>query len=669
MLATLSNPGDFAKFTQESPYHFVTKLVNYTEDISGAGTLKREFRWSVTNKVRASWMDLTAENLQRIVLDPNNLLYVDFRYTLVGGGPITINDISLEYEQDPDSDDKFWGYCPPLLVSERGNISNLTKIENFTFKPYQVNPAVALYKELSMTINKMFGHDVQYARAVPMAIGKDFTLHEWTLYDVDDPCCIKVLVPDNEFPDSKIEFNPMGLDFEMPFEVHIDKAYFEQTFGIGTGPQKRDIVYFPLTNRIFEIESSYLWKDIMQREVYWKVNLKKYAPKSNRYEPQDLREQFDSITWDSEERFGEEVRQDEIKITKPEQYDPKIGSRNYDPIRENVNDDLIISELHVKNYNITLSESQYDLRSIFNPKENVKAVSYKANSIFPADTNEERLLMGWFQPLPSKVTILKDTVKGQIAKTSIGTNTTLISFALSVKRNYTTNDLIKITRFNGLSLYGKFISSTPIAGGHVYTIEVNNDIVKFIDEFYPNWASPSVTSGYYAELTHESVLMNGYDDLSQSGWKVSIYANRYVVMKSTSEEHIFILQNNLIENSWYGFALNVNNFYQQISLDLWIRKWSETEMSPQQTTNLENIYSKTIIAQPVNRTANDGTYAYNLEACNLAYTNIRLFKKTETDLIKQITMLNQAIVQDSQFAIIIDNAVPRLTLPWISKTK
>ena len=56
-------------------------------------------------------------------------------------------------------------------------------------------------------------------------------------------------------------------------------------------------------------------------------------------------------------------------------------------------------------------------------------------------------------------------------------------------------------------------------------------------------------------------------------------------------------------------------------------------------------------------------------ACNLAYTNIRLFNKTETDLIKQITLLNQTIVQDSQFAIIIDNAVPRLTLPWIAKTK
>jgi hypothetical protein len=32
-------------------------------------------------------------------------------------------------------------------------------------------------------------------------------------------------------------------------------------------------------------------------------------------------------------------------------------------------------------------------------------------------------------------------------------------------------------------------------------------------------------------------------------------------------------------------------------------------------------------------------------------------------------MLNQAIVKDSQYSIIIDNAIPRLQLPWIANTK
>ena len=669
MLATLTNVGDFAKFTQSDPFHYVTKLVSWGEEKSGSGTLKREFRWNTTNLVRASWMDLTDANLQKIILDPNNDLYVDFRYTLVAGGPIIIEDIYVDYEQSEDAKDKFLGYRPPMTVSERGNISNLFKIENFTFKPYEVNPAVVLFKELSYTINKLFGHDVQYSRAVPMAIGKDFTLHEWTLYDVDDPCPVKVLVPNNEFPDSKINFNPMGLDFEMPFEIHIVKNYFEEVFGIGTAPQKRDIIYFPLTNRIYEIDSSYLWKDIMQREVYWKVALKKYQPKSSRYESKDLLDQFDVLTFDSEERFGEEVRQDELKITKPEQYDPKIGSRDYDPVRLEVSDSLVIAQDFFKNYNLTLSESQYDLRSIFAVSDNPVAVKYRALVEFTAATDQERALCGWFKQIKPKVPLTRDNIKGQIQKGTSGATETEISFLIAVKRHFTVGQTLKITRFNGLTLYGKFVSSTPYTGGHIVTLTVRNDVLSFIDTYYPGWANPSTASGYILEPTYPAVLLDGYDDTANSGWRLSIIAGRYVNFVSTTEDYLFILPNTLVDDSWYGFFFNINNFYQQISLDLWVRKWSETDSTPQQTSRLENIYSNTIIAAPVNRSANNGTLHYTLPASNLVYTNIRLFNKTESDLEKQIILLNQTIVQDSQFAIIIDNAVPRLTLPWIANTK
>jgi hypothetical protein len=165
------------------------------------------------------------------------------------------------------------------------------------------------------------------------------------------------------------------------------------------------------------------------------------------------------------------------------------------------------------------------------------------------------------------------------------------------------------------------------------------------------------------------VLLDGYDKETNSGWKASIIAGRYFNFVSTTEDYIFILPNSLVDDSWYGFFLNVNNYYQQISLDLWVRKWSETETMPQQTSSLENIYSNTIIAPPVDRTAGNGNFHYSLPASNMAYTNIRLFSKTETDLEKQIILLNQTIVQDAQFSIIIDNAIQRLTLPWIGKTK
>jgi hypothetical protein len=667
MLATLTNPGDFAVISQDKPFHYVTKLTSWCDDISGTGVLKKEFRWGTSNRVRASWIDLTNQRLQEIVLNPANDLFVDFRITLVSGGVSIINSIEVNCERTADAKDPYLGFTPVMFVSERGNISNLTKIENFTFKPYQVNPAVVLYKELASTINKMFGHDVLYARAVPMAIGKDVTLHEWTLYDVDDPKCVKVLVPNNEFPDNKILFNPMGLDFEMPFEVHIVKDYFEQMFGVGTGPQRRDIVYFPLTNRIYEIESSYLFKDIMQKEVYWKVALKKYAPKANRYEPQDLREQLDSISHDSIERFGEEVELEAVKTTDPQQYDPKIGSRYYDPTRLNINDDLFISETRFLNYSLVLSESQYDMRSIFNitADQQATAVEYRADVNFP--TTDERSLSMWFKELTPTVPVVKDNVRSFLLLGGAGPTTTPVTFVISQNRNYTNGTLLRITRFNGISLYGEVANVNSIPTGYVITINVKNEIITYLNTYYSNWASTSTNSGYVCEKGVEQVLFNGWNSDANTGWKLSVFASRYIVFTDSSGEYISILNQNLVDDYWYGIFVNISNFYRQISVDLWARKWNDQTPDPNLTTELENIYSNTFNnITPIDRSTDQ---KYKLIASNLSLTNLRLFDKIETEQTKQVIILNQTIVQDAQFAIIIDNAIQRLRLPWIGQTK
>jgi hypothetical protein len=665
MLAVLSNPGDFVKITQDKPFHYVTQLTGWCDDIIGMAVLKKEFRWGVSNRVRASWVELTTQNLQSIILNPDDTLFVDFRITLISGGPATIESIEVNCVQSADALDPYLGFVPMYTVSERGNVSNLTKISNFTFKPYAVNPAVALYKQLSYGINQLFGHDVLYARAVPMAVGKDVTLHEWTLYDVDDPKCIKVIVPKNEFPDNKIMFNPMGLDFEMPFEIQIVKDYYEEIFGIGTGPQKRDIIYFSLTNRIYEIDTSYLYKDLMQKEIYWKISLKKYAPKANRYEPQDLREQFDELTWDSEERFGEEVRLEAIKITDPQQFDPKIGSVDYDPTRLSINDNLIISQLKLPNFTNILSESQYDLRSLYDSNLTVQptAVEYRSNVDFPASA--ERSLCMWFKELKPTVALSRDNVKGYLTLGTAGPLTTPLTYTITAKRNYPIGSYIKITHYNGLALYGKIAAVTSISTGYAYTLNVRNEIIQYLSTYYSNWASSFSNTGYIAEAANEQILLNGYSDAN--GWKISIYASRYIIFKDKEKEYINILNANLVENYWYAIFVNMSNFYRQLTIDLWVRKWNEESPQPERTTDLENIYSNTNM--PFNAIDRSLNAKYKLVAGNLALTNLRLNDKTETDLDKQSIILNETIVQDAQFGIIIDNAIPRLRLPWIGKTK
>jgi hypothetical protein len=403
----------------------------------------------------------------------------------------------------------------------------------------------------------------------------------------------------------------------------------------------------------------------MQREIYWKIALKKYAPKANRYEPQDLRETFDTLTWDSEERFGEEVRLEAIKTTDPQQYDPKIGSVDYDPTRLNIDNNLVISQLKLPNYTNILSESQYDLRSIYDPKHLVQpvAVEYRATVDFPSTA--ERSLCMWFKELKPVVAIPKDNVKGYLTLGAVGPETTALSYTITAKRTYPVGTNIKITRFNGLSLYGDIASVLNIPAGYVYTINVKNEIIQYLNTYYTSWASSYTSTGYVAEATNEQILFNGY--FAGNGWKVSIFASRYIIFTDSAKEYLNILGTSLVEDYWYAIFVNMSNFYRQLTIDLWVRKWNDQNPQPEQTTDLENIYSNTIMPfDSINRNAAD---KYNLLASNLAITNLRLFDKTETDQAKQSIILNETIVQDAQFGIIIDNAIQRLRLPWIGKTK
>lgn len=662
VLATLSQVGDFAKISYDHSLNYVTALTGYTYVSSGVGEVKLQFRWSTTNQIKTAWIDLTDTNLQDVLLDPNNDLWIDFRITLLSGGPIQIQSIAVKYEQDPIAKDKFLGFVPIASACQCGNITSLTKIENFTFRPYQVNPAVSLYRNLSYTINQLFGHSVEYARSLPLMSGRDVTLKEWTLFDVDDPCCIKLLVPNNEFPDNKIEFGPMGLDFEMPFEVHITKEYFEDIFGVGSAPQKRDIIYFPLTNRIYEVQSSYLFRDFMQKPVYWKVALMKYAPKSNRSETADHRNFLDSISADTQELFGQVLEDDALKKTKPEQYDPKIGSLDYDPIRKLIAKNLSITSENLKNYYTLVSNSQYDLSSVFNPDSMTDAVTYKADVDFGIADN--RAFLAWFKDVKPQTTVYRDAVQSNFTVISIGADFALVQFSIGVTRNYKLGDLIKFNRPNGTVFYGEW-NNSPSSGVHQVYVPLN--IYNFLQAQYSGWQT---AGSFYAEQAFENNIFWGYDPGNLKGWKLTIISGRFIKLYLNENTYSFVLPQTLNQNKWYAIFVNISNQFQQFSINLWSRKWDEFSETPQNTTDLENIYS---VAQQITA-ADYSTFdpewrAYRLVGTPLVMTNIRLFDAIENDLDKQMTLLNENIVGDSQLAIIIDNALPRLLLPWIGQTK
>lgn len=657
----LRNEGDFALYKNKQPYYGVTRVLNYTIDVpinctctahTGDKGYVEEFRWSIDGITYSSWIELNAINLQDLQLNPNEEFWIELRITSLGQGTVVLGD-NFELQYETQVIDKYQGYIPPSIsFDESGNVTCVTKIQNLCFQPYNVNSAACLYSELSYMVNNLFGHNVEYYRAVPNKRAQDVTLMEYTLYDVEPAKCIKLLVPDNEFPDSQLSYNPFGIDFEAPFEVHIDKQYWEEVFGEGTGPQKRDIIYFTLNNRIYEVLSSYLFRAFMEQDSYWKVNLIKYTPKTNRYEPTEVRETLDSLSTDTTELFEVEMRETEEDIVKPQQYNPFIGNREYDPSRESINKDIKVLEEKLNNFSTVISEFRYSLMNLANPTQENIAVNYREPVTM--SSTSERSYSAWVSPKSPVIFTPVDMVK----EITVVDNT--ITIQLLSNRNYIVDDIIKLSRVGGISLYGRV---SDIKSPSEYTLTVSQAVLDVWNQYTSLLTN---TTQFKAERIVPINLINGYNSSENKGIKLDIVANRYIVVKLNETEYVFAMGVDLVKDNWYGIYINISSKFKQINVNVWERKWKENIPSSPQTTELFNIYSKTINGVTIPDCTTN--IKYNLLASNSLITNIRLYDKT-AELEKQDIMLNQNIVQDSSRAIIIDNALPRNTLPFIGQSK
>ena len=653
-MPTLTNVGDFALFKSSDPYLYVEQIRDYSVDLTGAQAAL-EFRWSSDDRTYSAWIELSMETLREVVLNPANKLYIEFRATLVSAGPVTVDNFQISIEQ---SDwDPYAGYTPPVIdCSESGNVTSVTRIQDLCFDPYDVNPAVCLYNELSYMVNNLFGHNVEYFRSVPDKAAQDITLKEYTLYNVEPSTCIKLLVPNNEFPDSKLSFNPFGIEFEAPFEVEVDKRYWEEIMGNGTGPQKQDIVYFPLNGRMYEVLSTYLFKAFMERDSYWKVSLIKYQPKSSRYEPEAVRNLIDDLTTDTSELFEEELRDQDEKYTKPQQFNRFIGSREYDPSRESVNENLTVIEAQINNYSVVIAEYYYNLSNLtkFNTPVQDIAVQYREPVNFPI--SEDRAYSSWFSEKAPSVFNPVDLI--DIMALDTGTN--LLTIQLNKNRTYVIGDYIKIQRTGGITLYGQVVTVISTSS---YVLQLNSDVVTYLDTYNMTWTG---LSSYKAEKTVANNLLNGYNESTQKGIRIDLLVNRYFRITLNDKEYIYPMDMDLARDKWYAVFINMSNKFRQTSVCVWERKWIEGDPASPQTTDLFNIYNRTInLIEPEDRI---GEVKYNLLGSNLALTNVRLFSET-AEIEKQSAILNQNIVKDAQLAVIIDNALPQLKLPFIAQSK
>jgi hypothetical protein len=247
--------------------------------------------------------------------------------------------------------------------------------KNLLFRPYDVMaPGIQLYRDLSCAVSEMFGHCVRYFKTQAKIESADPILKEYSLFEVTDVKDIKIMVPDNAFPDNAMRFMSFDMDFGDGLEVHIVKEHFERAFGQDDLPEQKDYLYFPLIDRMFEIHSAYLFRDFMMGEFYYKVMLYKWQDKVNVMRPPEIDEYVNNLTENFDEILQPEIDREFQEITKPLQY-KTISVGGFDHVRSLINESLVIETSDLTNYFTIVGKYFYDMNRNLTPGE--LAVKYK----------------------------------------------------------------------------------------------------------------------------------------------------------------------------------------------------------------------------------------------------------------------------------------------------
>lgn len=598
--------GDALLVSFSSPFLYVKSFDSITFDLIPLDTEANghdvSIRWSydvaqldrATGKPHIVWsawenfmtntvMNPNLNQLFENILSKNNSIDIQLRFTRRGSevGARRIENIILEvtHADAPELPD---GKVFPTQSSCKASSCvtpsfssgvTLKCDSNTLFRPYDVmGPGVQLWKDLSCAVSEMFGHCVRYFKTQAKLESADTILKEYSLYTVTEVKDIKILVPDNAFPDNAIKFLPFDMDFGDGMEVHIVREHFERAFGYDDLPEQKDYIYFPLIDRMFEVHSAYLYRDFMAQEAYYKVMLYKWQDKANvMREIPEIEQYIDDLTENFDEVLQPEIDKEYVDTTKPQQYTTtSVGG--FDKVRASINEKTLIEIKDLTNYFTVVGKYFYDM-----PKSG----------------------MNW----------------GDMS----------VRYKLAVDRKSTENTAFSM------------------------------------------WFKTTKTS-FKTPNTYD-ILLEGYNDTSKKGYRFTLdyvagtgaYNGKAITKSITTK-----VNNNIISfdipilepEKWYAIVINHMNEFSQLSVHIWEMKYNPNQANQNKTTDLKLIYTRSSTITPED--VNSGGF-FELRAGTFGVTNIRIWNESIEEEKQPIT-LNQYVVKDSRYALLIDNAIPPLRI-------
>ena len=693
---------NFRIFSTQEPITGIIEFAEFLEDLITSSPdsvdlayLKRSIRYSRNKLDWSLWYEVAPGNLgdaASIFLDKADPFYFEVKYEYDDGtkneisSPIIVNEIKLRFVQGSSIPNTF---TPVVTCSDEKCNSIISNTEP-SFRPYEVGSAIGMYQELSYFTNQIYGHQVVYFRTLPESDSGDYVFKEWTLYKNVDRKCIKVMVPKNAFPSNAPKYTEFGLDFQLPFEIHLDHRYFQSIFGSGSEPRKRDFLYFPLINRMFEIQGSYLHRGFMMTPTFWKIQLKKFTPNIDMLLKDESRTFLDNVIINAEQLFGEEVKDDIKDGTMSQQY--KTISTTFDSSRRAIHPDLVYKPLKYTFNFASLIENYYDMGTVL-PSE----LSYQITNENPPLSTSIKL-----ENLPSindRIVQSNDIIlayqdSGPFAAwkngglstndRNVGGGSTLstrirgpFDFIPNHEGQSIPGRYIRIESYRDLSFKdqrnvlietvgaNKFVKFKTRQTGVIYNAnpvfnKTNEKNLSFTCLF--NVPSTSTTINF----------LDGFDPLSASGVKISGQFNRYFNSQPEGDLSITLELNSQVKNytianfkssEWHGLVISISNEFKQCGVYVYSIKEDPADLINH--TDFNRIFSN---ISSIAATEFSLEQHYSLPASPLWIANLRLFntmlKEEQHDFI-----LSQQFVKDESLLILIDNCRPQLNLPYIAKNR
>lgn len=609
-------------------YNNIKQIFGFTANISGETNnvyFDKEFRYSSDGILWSDYRQLTNDNLSNINVYDGKI-YLQYRFTQVGVGNLSINNISLnvEYANREQSviPECFWN----------NNVDNSSKIvfntgSNNVFNPYALGQGVQMYNQLSSLVSSMFGFCVLYFKTEANARTRDVVLKEYSIEKVISKDNVKILIPDNQLPTRELQFNSMMLDMPVQFEVHVVKSEFQKVFGKDSHPDPHDYLYFSnYVNKMYMIDSVSDPDDFGYAASYWRVSLVPYQEFSSvQFGDDSLLEETESLIFSAEGKFADEVGDEFADIRKDNQLnDMGDFGEGQDFLRECLEPNLRINTENIYNKWTVVSKQHYSLSTIESGRQ---VVRYRYKDSF--SNNDERMITFWFRPKNMDKSVSDNILLTEISESKNGIKVGVKGWTNLFK----VGNYVKLTR-------------TGSANGYRRILEVDKDHLSI------------VVDGKYdvraRVMNCAKLVAYGVNVPVHIGDGFSIEHNyNSISLNIGNTRHDFSFDKfDKFENKWYSVVIGLNKGISNI----WLYELKGSEKKENIKTELKLIYCS---SKEIGKFDIFGECV--LTSCDLDFTNFRLWNKICEQELHDL-ILSQYVVDDSHNTLIVDNAQQELLL-------